>query len=124
MEERAMTASLENWLYRLLSSDFCGNDTMPLDRERFRYTDQGCEHVVVFENDAFELGFGYPNKWHMFITRKSFHKIVRWYLWRWGWGEWFGLRRYLWYKLLHRRVRGYPKNVHAANRLEDEPKDA
>lgn len=36
-----------------------------------------------------------------------FRKVALWYLWRWFVGEWFGLRRWLFYKNLNRKVRGY-----------------
>jgi hypothetical protein len=95
---------IEKKLFSLLSYKYCGNDTMPLENTVLHYEDQSCDRVVMFLNDAFELGFGYPNEWHMIIRRKSFHKIMRWYLWNWVVFEWFGVRRWLWYKLLHRRV--------------------
>ena len=96
---------LENKLYHILSTDWCGNDDVPLTYRRLKIKhDDGLEYVISFENDSFELGFGYPDKWLMFLGRKDFHKVMRWYLKNWAWGEWFGLRRYLWYKLLHRKV--------------------
>lgn len=97
--------SIENFLYKALSDKWCGNDMMPLNHRVLRFRAQsGVDYVVSFQNDAFELGFGYPDEWKMFIGRKDFHKIMRWYIKNWAWGEWFGLRRYLWYKLLRRKV--------------------
>jgi hypothetical protein len=75
--------------------------------------------VVVFENDAFELGFGYPDKWHMFIRRQDFHKIMRWYMFNWGYREWFGLRRTIWYKLLSRRVARFHRGTDVASKDPD-----
>lgn len=96
---------LENRLFELLSTEWCGNDSPPLRYKKLTYGRKwGGESIVSFENDSGELGFGYPDKWKMFIDRKDFHIIVRWYLKQWSWGEWFGLRRWIWYKLLHRRV--------------------
>lgn len=103
-----MTKSLrdraEDKVYELLSDDYCGGQAVPLDYRTFRYVNNHCDHVVMFSNDAFELGFGYPDEWHMFIRRESFHKIIRWYLKQWIVSEWCGIRRWAWYKLLHRRV--------------------
>ncbi|MBP9839983.1 MAG: hypothetical protein KBC44_03355 [Candidatus Pacebacteria bacterium] len=94
----------ENKLYELLSTDWCGNDSPPLTYRKMTYGEDGCEYVVVFEEDSSALGFGYPDEWKLFIDRKNFHKVVRWYLKQWAWGDWFGVRRWLWYKLLHRKV--------------------
>lgn len=98
---------LEDWLYKFLSDEWCGNETMPLDNDGFDYNEGGAAFVVRFNNDAHELWFGFPNEWRMSMTRRSFHAIMRWYLSRWTFGEWFGLKRWLWYKLLHRRVNRY-----------------
>ena len=72
----------------------------------------GVDHVAVFNNDAFEVWLGYPDKWLAHYSRKDFEKIIRWYLWRRIYGEWFGLRRSLWYWLLKRRVaRSKPRPI-------------
>lgn len=41
------------------------------------------------------------------LAAADFRRIALWYLWRWGWGEWFGLRRRLFYRRLMRHVRSY-----------------
>jgi hypothetical protein len=103
--------NLERKIFDALGKDYCGNKTMPLDHDTFYYKDGEVERVVSFLNDAHELGFGYKDEWHTIISRKGFHKIVRWYLKRWALGEWFGLRRYLWYKFLFRSVNRHKKWV-------------
>ena len=40
-----------------------------------------------------------------FMAAEDFRKLALWYLWRWAWGEWFGLRRSLFYWDLHRRCK-------------------
>ena len=36
-----------------------------------------------------------------------FRRVALWYLWRWAAGEWFGLRRWLFYRHLHYKVSCY-----------------
>lgn len=67
---------------------------------------------AYFLNDAFEIWIGEmytdgdakDESWEFSCRTEHFRKIVIWYLWRWAWGEWFGLRRRLYYWDLHRRV--------------------
>lgn len=97
--------SFEERLYKLLGDEYCGNTTMPLDSRRLRWhSDDGVERVVMFVNDAHELGFGHPDEWQMIIRRSDFHRVILWYARQWAFSEWLGLRRWAWYRLLHRRV--------------------
>ena len=65
---------------------------------------------MLFDNDAFDVHiwrqFDYEKDSHsaLMIAAEDFRKLALWYLWRWAWGEWFGLRRRLFYVNLHRRV--------------------
>lgn len=43
----------------------------------------------------------------MNVRADVFRRIALWYLWRWAVGEWFGLRRWLYYKRLFRRLNSY-----------------
>lgn len=98
--------SLQNWLYHALSEDWCGNDSVPLDHRTLRVQEKdGCEYVFCILNDAFEVGIGYPNKWHGLYRREVFHRMIFWYLRQWIFGEWLGIRRWIWYKLLHARCK-------------------
>lgn len=60
--------------------------------------------VASFVEDGFDIGIGSMDRWYILLERSALHKIILWYLWRWAWGEWFGLRRYLFYKFLKRRI--------------------
>ncbi len=40
----------------------------------------------------------------VYVPATVFRRMAIWYLWRWAVGEWFGLRRWLFYKRLHRKV--------------------
>jgi len=94
---------LEARLFTFLSQEWCGNEHMPLDHESFKWDDMGTR-VVAFTNDAHEISFGVMEQWQFSTSRKNFHKVIRWYLGKWIFTEWFGLRRTLWYFLLKRRV--------------------
>lgn len=45
------------------------------------------------------------SRWKLFIAAEDFRKLALWYLWRWAWGEWFGLRRRAFYWNLDRKYR-------------------
>lgn len=99
--------SFDAWEYRLyhaLSEKWCGNDGVPLDHRRLIADDDGCERVFAFLNDSFEIGIGWRERWHAIIRRETIHRFIWWYLRQWAFGEWLGVRRWLWYKLLHRQV--------------------
>lgn len=65
-----------------------------------------------FNNDAHEIWIGetyqegehVDDRWKWHCSTKTFKKLALWYLWRWAWGDWFGLRRKLFYWFLHRDV--------------------
>lgn len=67
-------------------------------------------YTAWFSNDGFDLYIGtqYADSDEDRITTvmaaEDFRRIALWYLWRWGWGEWFGLRRRLFYWHLFRKI--------------------
>ena len=74
------------------------------------------EYAARFGNDAFEIwvaeqsierGEKQDERWVFHCRATTFRKIAFWYLWRWAWGEWFSLRRRLYYWDLHRRCQKY-----------------
>jgi hypothetical protein len=91
---------IEDWLYSALSTKWCGSDHVPLNHETFK---RG-ERVAMFTNDAFDIGVGTSDEWIYIFRREEFQAMALWYLRCWAVKEWFGLRRKLWYWLLHRRV--------------------
>ena len=100
----------ERWLFKKLSSDWCGNDAAPLTNASMTIKSKhGTEEVISFVDDAGEIGLGYPNKWHHIYHRDDFHKLVMWYLSKWALVDWFGLRRSIWFWLLSRRCAEYKK---------------
>lgn len=79
------------------------------EREKVYYS-------ASFEDDAFVIGinerydyfqqgeWNRNDRWKLLIDANIFRRMALWYLWRWTYGEWFGLRRWLFYKWLHWHV--------------------
>ena len=107
--QRIRLFSLEEFLFKVLSDEWCGNESVPLNHKTLYVPEGDSKYVFSFLNDSFEIGIGWPNKWHGIYRREVIRKFVFWYLFQWSICEWFGLRRWLWYKLLHRRVESYKK---------------
>lgn len=78
---------------------------------------------VSFNNDAFEIWIGEKwddeesFRWAFHCRATVFRQMALWYLWRWAWGEWFGLRRWLFYKDLRFRLRNFPPFRNRPRRL-------
>lgn len=84
---------------------------------------------LTFLNDSFEIGISVfeeecgqvtADRWMATLPVWVFRRMALWYLWRWAWGEWFGLRRWLFYRWLHHKVAGYDR---ARARWADEVKE-
>lgn len=114
-------SKLENTLFHLVAYSWLGEDIKdrqdpPLNNDTLKIpfkdsSDPDDVTVITLNNDAFEVWFGWPHEWKFHISRKEFHKIIRWYLLRWAWGEWFGLRRKLFYFLLRRKVQRFKQGA-------------
>jgi len=89
-----------------LSSKWCGCDMVPLSHEVLKIKDRDVDYVFCFLNDSFEIGIGYPDQWHGIYRRSMIHKFIRWYLMKWIFFDWFGLRSYLYFKFLSIVVKG------------------
>jgi hypothetical protein len=65
----------------------------------------------MFGNDAHDVWIHTQyndddrSKYLCVMAAEDFRKLALWYLWRWVWGEWCGLRRWLFYKRLRQQVR-------------------
>lgn len=69
----------------------------------------GAIYRGVFLNDAGEIGISidYPGegeRWAAMVPANAFRAIALWYVWRFAYGEWFGMRRRLYYRWLHWHV--------------------
>lgn len=99
-----------NILFNLVSDEYGGSrGSVPLNGKTITIEDKisGVENVFGFLNDSFEIWFGYPTSWQFHMRRKTFHKMVLWYLKKWAFSEWFGLRRKLFYFLLTMKIKKY-----------------
>lgn len=47
----------------------------------------------------------------LYLPATVFRRMAIWYLWRWTVGEWFGLRRWLFYMRLSRNVRKHTRQT-------------
>lgn len=80
-------------------------------RDTWRGRD-GAEYSAHFGDDATSIMIWvrYPDepadggRWLCDLRTPIFRRLALWYLWRWAYGEWFGLRRWLFYRWLHRHV--------------------
>lgn len=99
--------SLETRLYQWLGQHDGFYTHPPLDHRKL-YICEGQE-VVSLNNDGFEVWIGRLDKWHWHTNTKEFRQICFWYLRQWVFVDWFGLRSWLWYKLLHRQCRTMTK---------------
>ena len=101
--------SLENWIWHKLGKNWCGNNCPPLAETAYRIkSNHGTTEVIMFVDDAGEIGLGYPDSWHHIYNRRDFNKLVRWYVWQIVIHDWCGFRRWLWYKILFRKVNKRP----------------
>ncbi len=76
---------------------------------RGRWASQGESYRGVFLDDAGSIGISvkWPDgeeSWKVILPATVFRRLALWYLARWAYGEWFGLRRWLFYRDLRRRV--------------------
>ena len=93
-------------LYRLLGSHACGNTVAPCD---WMVMSGGVSEVypcVNVSEDACTLWAGTPDEWGFHLSRTEARRLAWFVLWRW-WivGEWFGLRRWLWFFALRRMLK-------------------
>lgn len=92
---------LEKRIYRLLGQYEFPYTRPPLDQRKMYISGM----VVCLNNDGFEVWIGTPDCWETHMKNAEFRKICFWYLRQWAFTDWFGLRSFLWYKLLHRQVK-------------------
>jgi hypothetical protein len=74
----------------------------PLDHLKYQINQYD---LVCFCNDGFEVWIGTDEKWHTFYKHKEFKKMIFWYLKTWAFKDLFGLRTWLYYKLLSKSIK-------------------
>lgn len=64
--------------------------------------DRDLVHVFTTNNDGFELWLGYPDQWLFHCSRRQARRLAWFILWTWMVRtDWFGVRRWAYYKALH-----------------------
>ena len=95
---------IEDRLYEALGGQWCGNTTAPMDNRAYRWGHDGDDYRVVSQGeDGSAVWIGTAHEWHTSMSLQRFRRIAMWTLWQWAWGDWFGLRTRIWYRLLRRR---------------------
>lgn len=106
---------LEERLFDALGEEWGGSANPPGDHLSIHIRDYEPDqfgrpvyYVAATSNDGFDLWLGKSYEWDTFMSASEARRLAWFILWRWwGRGTWFGLRRWIWYRLLHRRVRPY-----------------
>jgi hypothetical protein len=106
---------IEDKLYEWLGTDWGAGPGPPMNESTVHTQAAGYEEVYRIGNDGVELWIGTPNKWYWHTNRQGARELW-WFILRWWVGEWFGLRRKLWYALLRRRVDRHKKRMREATR--------
>lgn len=120
---RKYLTRLYRYRSRIKNYILCGNrEYQPPNDQHFgpkfisdRYgMSTGVEYFrLCFINDAGDIGIA--NKftdgdegWGFMLSATDFRKLALWYIWKWATGEWFGLRRKLFYRDLHKKTAHLP----------------
>lgn len=99
---------MEEFIYKLLGQYDGFYVNPPLDKRKMYIDDK----VICLNNDGFEAWIGTPNEWQTYFKNEDFRKVCFWYLRTWIFIDWFGLRSFIWYKLLHRKCeRNIPRDA-------------
>lgn len=117
--------TLNDRIHSALSEEWCGNKDHPPGStqkiyvlegvksqeisgevaHRDHHTLPGCVYVFSGLNDGFEVGIGFLDQWHCMLRRPTALRLAWFILWTW-WakGQWFGLKRVIWYGTLRRML--------------------
>lgn len=97
--------SLEQRIYDALGTRWCGNTCPPGTNLR---VELGPDYIAEVHNDGFEFWIGTRSEWAWHCKAREARRMAWFILWTW-WtrGTWFGLRSWLWYRLLARRIKRY-----------------
>lgn len=69
----------------------------PMDHLKKYYTK---DELICFCNDGGEVWFGRSDSWYHFMKHSEFRSVIWWYLKTWAFKDFFGLRTFIYYKLL------------------------
>lgn len=97
-------------IMRWAGTEWGGNDHPPGDHMSLKIPFENSEEYRVYHigEDGHTLWIGFRDDWHWHMDRPDAHKVAKFIIWDW-WikAEWFGLRRWAYYKALHRAVNKY-----------------
>lgn len=92
------------WLMEATGDEWCGNTVPPGDHLTLRVPmHEGASHddhnVYCVNEDGSSFWIGYPREWRFHMGRKEARRMAWFILWDW-WArkEWFGLRRWAWFR--------------------------
>lgn len=69
----------------------------PMDHLKFYFNQY---ELISLNNDGGEVWFGRSDKWYFFMSHPEFRSVIFWYLRTWAFKDLFGLRTWVYYKLL------------------------
>lgn len=101
--------ALRRWLLEDRATHGLGGPPNNTRQATFRDEWDDRNVTVIFINDAHEVWIaerwgGEEERYVYSGSAQTFRQMALWYLWRWAWGEWFGLRRWLFYWDLKRKL--------------------
>lgn len=124
-------------IMNLTGTEWCGNKQVPTPEPLYSISggrktrfhrghdaqydrDRDLVHVFTTNNDSFELWIGHPNRWLFHCRRKEARRLAVYILWDW-WirTEWFGLRRWAYYRALRVEVQRHKRLMVEARRPTD-----
>ena len=105
---RPRVFDVENWLYKTLSNGWCGNTCPPMDNRKYKWFQEdkfADDDYYVFSQgeDGHEMWIGHAHEWYFHLELKRFRYIALWTIYQWFVVDWFGLRTWLWWKLLFKQ---------------------
>ena len=98
------------WIMRLFHDYAKGNTYLdnPNHHARFTWYPDGSGYrccVLNPESPSDQVWLGRSDKWFVFYGGAEFRRMALWVLWRWTWGDWFGLKTRLWLQGLKLRCK-------------------
>jgi hypothetical protein len=108
-----MNLKLARWIHRNLGNCDEGQPMAPNHHMMLRFgpVEEGGDssdgpplpaYVISAIEDGWNYAIGTPDKCEIIIPRKDAYKMAGWLMRRWVFTEWFGVRRWLWFKALIR----------------------
>lgn len=104
-DSRRRRRPLHRFLLDALGDGWCGGGAPPCSHRSMYVYDDGVHRVFSTMDDGGFVGIGYPDEWHVTMRTRAARMFALWMLRNWV-ADWFGLRSAIWYRALHRAVKG------------------